>query len=234
VLAPGLAPRVAPSLRSRNDVPVFTLAVTARERTDGACYVAHDPASAFEPTRMDPDTLTGLSKFLSFVLRHRPESIELDLDPGGWADIDELIEKCCAHGKQLSRDQLETIVATSPKRRFAISPDGRRVRASQGHSIEVDLGHAPAAPPELLFHGTVRSSLDAIRADGLRRMERHHVHLSPDQDTARTVGMRRGKPVVLVIAAGRMHRDGHVFYLSDNGVWLVDEVPPGYIELPAP
>jgi putative RNA 2'-phosphotransferase len=132
----------------------------------------------------------------------------------------------------VSRELIEAVVATSAKQRFAISEDGRRIRASQGHSVPVDLGYAPAEPPELLFHGTPRSSLPAIRAEGLQKRDRHHVHLSPDVATARTVGARRGAPVVLTIAAGRMHRDGHVFLRSANGVWLTDHVPPAYIELP--
>jgi putative RNA 2'-phosphotransferase len=181
---------------------------------------------------MDSSALTRLSKFLSFVLRHDPGAIGIALDRSGWADIDQLLERCRAHGRPLSRELLETIVATSPKRRFAISEDGRRVRASQGHSIDVDLGYEAAAPPEWLFHGTVAASLAAIRAAGLERMARHHVHLSPDAATARTVGARRGRPVVLRVAAGRMHGDGHVFFLSANGVWLTERVPPQYIELP--
>lgn len=181
---------------------------------------------------MDPKRLTELSKFLSFVLRHEPEAIGVVLDANGWTDIDRLLEACRAHGKVLSRELLEAIVATSPKQRFAISDDGRRVRANQGHSVEVDLAYEPAAPPETLFHGTASASLPAIRATGLKKMDRHHVHLSPDAATARTVGGRRGKPVVLPIAAARMSRDGHVFYLSANGVWLTDHVPPEYIEFP--
>jgi putative RNA 2'-phosphotransferase len=177
-------------------------------------------------------TRTELSKFLSFVLRHRPEAIGLELDPNGWADIDDLVERARAHGKPLTREGVEAIAATSPKQRFAISEDGRRVRASQGHSVDVDLGYQPTVPPETLFHGTIAASLAAIRAGGLQRMERHHVHLSPDVETARVVGMRRGKPVVLRVAAGRMHRDGHVFFLSANGVWLTEHVPPLYIDVP--
>ncbi len=165
---------------------------------------------------MDQKRLTELSKFLSFVLRHEPEAIGVVLDANGWIEIDGLVGACRAHGKLLSRELLETIVATSPKQRFAISEDGQRVRASQGHSIEVDLAYHPAPPPETLFHGTIFASLPAIRTAGLKKMERHHVHLSPDAVTARIVGMRRGKPVVLQIAAGRMHRDGHDFYLSAN------------------
>ena len=176
--------------------------------------------------------MTHLSKFLSWVLRHEPGAIGLELDRNGWVEIDRLLEACRAHGEMLSRDLLAEIVATSPKQRFAISEDGLRIRASQGHSIEIELGYQPEEPPELLFHGTVASSVAAIRADGLSRMERHHVHLSPDVATARSVGMRRGKPVVLRIAAGRMRRDGHVFFLSANGVWLTEHVPPGYIEFP--
>lgn len=183
---------------------------------------------------MDPKALTNLSKFLSFVLRHKPDSVGLTLDSNGWAGIDELLGKCRAHGKPLTREILEAIVATSPKQRFAISEDGQRVRASQGHSIEVELGYEPAVPPEWLFHGTVTASIPAIRAEGLKKMSRHHVHLSPDLTTARTVGMRRGKPVLLKIAAKRMHDDGHVFYLSANGVWLTERVPPEYIEFPEP
>ena len=132
----------------------------------------------------------------------------------------------------MSRDLIEAVVATSAKQRFAISDDGRRIRASQGHSVPVELGYEPAEPPELLFHCTVGGSLSSIRAEGLLKRNRHHVHLSRDAQAAREVGARRGKPVVLRIAAGRMHRDGHVFFLSANGVWLTERVPPAYIELP--
>jgi putative RNA 2'-phosphotransferase len=181
---------------------------------------------------MDEKTLTQLSKFLSFVLRHQPESIRLTLDRNGWVDIDELVARSRAHGKPLSRELIEEIVATSPKQRFALSEDGRRVRANQGHSIDVDLAYEPAVPPDILFHGTALASLPGIRATGLERRSRHHVHLSPDEQTARTVGMRRGKPIILRIAAGRMHADGYAFYLSANGVWLVESVPVAYIAFP--
>ncbi|HTE54579.1 MAG TPA: RNA 2'-phosphotransferase [Kofleriaceae bacterium] len=183
---------------------------------------------------MDPKTQTRLSKFMSLVLRHQPGSIGLELDGGGWAEIDQLVARSRAHGVDLSREAIERITATSPKQRFAISDDRQRVRASQGHSIGVELGHAPSVPPDRLYHGTVEASLAGIRADGLSRMARDHVHLSPDTATARVVAMRRGRPVVLVIAAGAMHRDGHVFYRSQNGVWLVERVPPAYIEFPGP
>jgi putative RNA 2'-phosphotransferase len=166
---------------------------------------------------------------LSFVLRHQPQAIGIQLDAAGWVAVDTLLAQCRAQGRTLSREQLEEIVATSPKRRFAFSEDGQRIRASQGHSVPVDLGYLPAAPPELLFHGTVAAAVGSILSEGLRKMDRHHVHLSPDRQTARVVGGRRGRPVILRVAAGRMHRDGHVFYLSANGVWLTDEVPPSYL-----
>lgn len=181
---------------------------------------------------MDAKTLTRRSKFLSLVLRHQPELIGIALDPAGWVDIDELIQRCGAHGHALTREVVEEIVATSPKRRFAISEDGRRIRANQGHSVDVELGYEPAVPPDILYHGTVEASLVGIRATGLEKRARHHVHLSPDEATARTVGMRRGRPVILRIAAGRMVADGHVFHVSANGVWLVDAVPPEYISFP--
>jgi len=180
---------------------------------------------------MGGKALARASKFLSLVLRHRPEVVGLALDRNGWVDIDVLVEGCRAHGMAISRETIEAVVATNAKRRFAMSEDGRRIRASQGHSLEVDLGYEPAEPPETLFHGTVSARLPAILTSGLRRMGRQHVHLSPDAATARTVGQRRGKPVVLRIAAARMHRDGHVFCLSANGVWLTDHVPPAYIDI---
>ena len=178
---------------------------------------------------MDLRTRTATSKFLSLVLRHRPELIGIELDPQGWVAIDVLLARCTARGRSLSRDELLEIVATSPKRRFALSDDGERIRANQGHSVEVDLGLAPREPPDVLFHGTVAAALPAIRAEGLARMDRHHVHLSADEATAKLVGSRRGAPVVLRIDAKAMHRDGHVFFVADNGVWLTDHVPPQYL-----
>ncbi len=183
---------------------------------------------------MDRKALTRLSKYLSFVLRHQPGSIGVAMDGQGWVDVEELIERSRPRGVQLTREVIAEIVATSPKRRFALSEDGRRLRANQGHSVDVDLAYEPSRPPELLFHGTAAARLPAIRAEGLKKMGRHHVHLSPDPATARAVGMRRGQPVVLRIAAARMHREGHVFYRSANGVWLVERVPPEFIDVPGP
>lgn len=180
------------------------------------------------------DSITSTSKFLSLVLRHQPQTVGVTPDRHGWVPIDELLEKCGACGHPITRALLEEVVATSPKQRFAISEDGLRVRANQGHSIEVELGYEPAQPPEWLFHGTIGSVLQAIRAEGLTKMSRHHVHLSADETTARAVGARRGRPIVLRIATGRMHDDGHVFFLSANGVWLTNHVPADYIVFPEP
>jgi putative RNA 2'-phosphotransferase len=176
--------------------------------------------------------LTRASKFLSLVLRHRREEIGLGLDAQGWADIGELIEKAGAHGVALTRDQIAQIVETSDKQRFAIDPGGQRIRANQGHSVEVELGLEAREPPAILFHGTGEKTVAAIRTEGLTRRQRQHVHLSPDEQTATKVGARHGKPVVLRIAAGRMHNRGHVFFLSTNGVWLTDCVPSEFIQFP--
>lgn len=173
--------------------------------------------------------IVEISKFLSLVLRHQPETIGITLDAEGWALVDELLEAAGRRGKSITRQQLEEVVATNDKKRFSLSPDGRRIRANQGHSIEVDLNLAPVEPPELLYHGTVERFLDSIRAQGLLRGNRRHVHLSGDEETASRVGQRRGRPIVLVVEAGRMHRDGHCFYRSANGVWLTDAVPPQYL-----
>ncbi|MEZ5857057.1 MAG: RNA 2'-phosphotransferase [Hyphomicrobiaceae bacterium] len=177
--------------------------------------------------------LVRASKFLSFVLRHDPGSIGLALDANGWADVGELIERAQGHGQQLDRPTIELVVRTSDKQRFALSGDGQRIRANQGHSIDVDLALEAAAPPAQLFHGTAATNVPSIAASGLHSASRQHVHLSPDAHTAHKVGARHGKPVVLRIDAGRMHGDGHVFYRSENGVWLTDRVPAVYIEFPS-
>jgi putative RNA 2'-phosphotransferase len=172
-----------------------------------------------------------VSKRLSFVLRHRPDSIGLTLDEAGWVDVDRLLAALAAHGLPLSRDDLDAVVARNDKQRFAFDGSGTRIRASQGHSVAVDLGYASADPPAELFHGTVDRFLPAILAEGLRPGRRHAVHLSPDVATARTVGGRRGRPVVLRVDAARLAADGGRFARSTNGVWLVDAVPPDYLTL---
>lgn len=173
-----------------------------------------------------------VSKYLSKHLRHQPERIGLTLDQGGWVEIDALIAAATAHGFRFTREELDHVVATNDKQRFAIK--GGLIRASQSHSVEVDLGLPPAPPPPHLYHGTVARNLDAIRTDGLRPMSRHAVHLSADRETATRVGARRGRPVVLTVDAAAMHRDGHVFRVSANGVWLTQAVPPRYLRFPAP
>ena len=172
-----------------------------------------------------------VSKRLSYVLRHRPGSIGVALDDAGWTDVDALLAALTAHGLPLTRAELDLVVATNDKRRFAFDASGRRIRASQGHSRRVDLGYVPEPPPSELFHGTVERFLPAILAEGLRPGRRHAVHLSADAVTARAVGGRRGRPVVLRVDARRMAADGHPFTGSANGVWLVDSVPPRYLAL---
>lgn len=170
-----------------------------------------------------------ISKFLSFVLRHAPETIGLKLDANGWAEVDELLAKAKEAGKSFDLDTLRTVVAENDKQRFTLSVDGRRIRAAQGHSITVDLALLPAEPPALLYHGTASRNLDTIFAEGLKPGRRQQVHLSLDPDTARRVGERHGKPTVLTVDAARMHADGYSFVCADNGVWLTDHVPAAYL-----
>ncbi|SDJ83794.1 putative RNA 2'-phosphotransferase [Catalinimonas alkaloidigena] len=170
-----------------------------------------------------------LSKFMSLVLRHQPETIGLTLDASGWADVDDLIRRANRKGVALTHDMLRYIVTHNDKQRFRLDETGQRIRASQGHSVPVELGYAPATPPEFLYHGTVAKFMNAIQAEGLQRGSRHHVHLSADRTTAEHVGARRGQPVILTIRAGAMAREGYAFYRSDNGVWLTDEVPAAFI-----
>jgi putative RNA 2'-phosphotransferase len=172
------------------------------------------------------------SKFLSLVLRHDPARIGIALDSAGWTDVAALLAKAGAHGVLITRPMLEEIVASSDKQRFALSADGTRIRANQGHSVSVELGLAPLPPPPRLYHGTVTAALSGIRVEGLTKRARHHVHLSAERDTATKVGSRRGAPVVLTIRADEMSAAGYKFYCSENGVWLTDQVPPEYIDLP--
>ncbi|MGC7099859.1 RNA 2'-phosphotransferase [Amycolatopsis lurida] len=173
---------------------------------------------------MDQRQVVRLSKQLSKHLRHDPAAAGLVLDDAGWADVDAVLD---ALG--MTREQLAEVVSRNDKRRFSFDGSGTRVRANQGHSVAVELGLPVADPPEFLYHGTVAAALPSIRAEGLRPMRRHAVHLSPDEETARRVGARRGAPVILRVAAGRMAEAGHSFQLSANGVWLTDAVPPEYL-----
>lgn len=180
---------------------------------------------------MDP-ALVRASRFLSLVLRHRPEHVGLALDSAGWVGVDELLAAAQRSGLPLDRATLERVVAENDKRRFALSADGARIRASQGHSVRVDLGLVAHEPPDVLFHGTATRFLESIRREGLLAGSRTHVHLSADEATARAVGRRHGAPVVLRVAAGDMHRDGLALVRSENGVWLAREVPVRYLAFP--
>jgi putative RNA 2'-phosphotransferase len=175
-----------------------------------------------------------VSKFLSKHLRHSPGEIGLTLEPGGWVAVGLLLAAATRHGCPLTREELSAIVATSDKQRFAFDDSGDRVRANQGHSVEVDLQLDPAGPPDVLYHGTAEAVLPAIREGGLLKMRRHHVHLSRDAETAVRVGTRHGRPVVLAVAAGKMAASGFRFFVSANGVWLVDAVPPEYLTVLPP
>lgn len=170
-----------------------------------------------------------ISKYLSLVLRHKPQIIGIKLDEHGWTDVTTLLVKLNSRGYQLDLDQLRYVVATNNKKRFAFNSDESLLRASQGHSVNVQLGYAEKKPPEFLYHGTAKRFVDAIRVEGLKKMNRHQVHLSADEQTALAVGSRHGKPVVLIIRAGDMAADGYVFYQSENGVWLTDHVPAAYL-----
>ena len=176
------------------------------------------------------DRLTRASKFLSYVLRHDPRSIGLALDGNGWAGVDKLLAAAGRKGQRISRDLLEEVVRNSPKQRFELSDDGRRIRANYGHSLEVDLSLKEAAPPTHLYHGTATRFLSEIMAHGLTPQDRQYVHLSQDEETAVSVGRRHGEPIVLTIDAAAMHDAGYTFYRSTDRTWLTDSVPAKYIE----
>ncbi len=174
--------------------------------------------------------LKQISKFMSLVLRHKPETIGLQLNENGWANVQDMIDKMNTTGADVHIELIHTIVETNDKKRFAFNEDKTMIRASQGHSVEVELNLTEVQPPEFLYHGTIQESADIIRLEGLKKMSRQHIHLSKDKETAIKVGSRRGKPVILVIHAAAMHADGYRFYLSANEVWLTDEVPVQYIQ----
>lgn len=172
-----------------------------------------------------------ISKFLSLLLRHKPELLDLDMDAQGWVSTQELIQKCQKENPRLNlnMENLTIVVDSNNKKRFAFNADKSKIRANQGHSISIDLGYQPSTPPEILYHGTATRFLESILAKGLEKRNRHHVHLSKDIDTALQVGQRHGKPVILEVSALRMQEEGHTFYISDNGVWLTDHVPSNFI-----
>ena len=176
--------------------------------------------------------MVRLSKFLSFVLRHNPGAIDAELEPGGWLPVETLIQGARREGYPLDQALLEKVVAENDKRRFAFNGDKSKIRASQGHSVEVDLQLTPQQPPELLYHGTATRFVNSIKLQGLLPQQRNHVHLSRDEATARHVGQRYGKPVIIEIMAGEMYRSGHAFLVSENGVWLTLHVPVSFMRFP--
>lgn len=178
---------------------------------------------------MKPKTLVRTSRKLSLVLRHKPEAIGLELDAQGWADVKLLLRKMSTSGTKITLADLEKVVAENDKKRFAFSPDGRKIRASQGHSIDIDLNLEPVDPPSKLFHGTATTSVESILASGLQPRSRQHVHLSLNLETATKVGARHGKPVILTVDAAGMRAAGYKFYCSANNVWLTEEVPVGFL-----
>jgi len=173
-----------------------------------------------------------ISKFLSLVLRHKPERFGLSLDQHGWARVDQLLAAANRAGVSVNKERLQQVVRRNDKQRFALSRGGCRIRANYGHSVSVDLGLQPVKPPDILFHGTATRFTEAIKKEGLRRGRRLYVHLSPDEAGAINVGKRHGKPTVLIVSALRMYEKGFQFCRSDSGIWLTDNVPPEYIVLP--
>lgn len=179
---------------------------------------------------MDQKNLSKISKWLSFVLRHRPETHNIELNPSGWATIADLIKAQSQQG--ISTDQILEVVKLDNKQRFAVSSDGKRIRANQGHSFEVDLGLERVEPPGFLFHGTVEAAWLSIKQEGLKPSGRQFVHLSAHEDVAKEVGGRRGAPVILRVRAGELHSLGHSFWVSDNNVWLTKSIPASHINRP--
>jgi putative RNA 2'-phosphotransferase len=175
------------------------------------------------------DQLRGTSKFLSLILRHNPNTIGLTLDENGWADVSELISRANEKGRSLDMALLERIVAENDKKRFSFNEDKTKLRANQGHSIKVDVELSPAIPPNILYHGTAKRFIGSIKTTGLVKGKRLHVHLSSDRETAINVGKRHGNPIILEVDAVTMHKDGHIFYFSENGVWLAENVPLQYL-----
>jgi len=178
---------------------------------------------------MNNSRLVKISKYLSKHLRHQPERIGIQLAPGGWVAVDELLAACKKHQFPINPAELEEVVANNDKKRFSFDSTGTLIRANQGHSIAIDLQLEPTEPPEVLYHGTGHGAVEAILREGLRKMSRHHVHLSKDIVTAKKVGARHGRPVVFEVDSLAMHEAGYTFYCSENGVWLVDGVPPEYL-----
>jgi putative RNA 2'-phosphotransferase len=172
-----------------------------------------------------------ISKFLSLILRHEPETVGLRLEENGWVPVDKLIKACGDFGRPFTLTELREVVETNDKKRFSFNASGQKIRASQGHSVEVEIEFEKRVPPLVLYHGTAEKNVGLIFAEGLKKMSRHHVHLSADPETARRVGMRYGKPVILRIDTEAMLLENHEFFVSANNVWLTEKVPPNFIKL---
>lgn len=173
-----------------------------------------------------------LSKFLCFVLRHHPEDVGIEIDKNGWVPVDMLLYAVKEHGRSIDRGVLSRIVTEDRKGRFSFSEDGTRIRANYGHSLAIQLDLIPLVPPDDLYHGTARRFVESIKRHGLNPGSRQYVHLSPDRDTAYSVGRRHGEAVILTIRAGRLHAVGHKFYRAAWGTWLIEAVPVEYISFP--
>ena len=180
---------------------------------------------------MDEKSLVKISKYLSKHLRHQPERLGLRLEAGAWVEVEDLLAACRRNNFPISLNELNEVVEENDKRRFSFDDTGTKIRANQGHSVDVDLQLKPSAPPSVLFHGTNVKSVSVILKHGLLKMARHHVHLSTDEKTARMVGARRGKPVIFAIDAAAMRKEGYEFFVSANGVWLVETVPPKFLRI---
>lgn len=180
---------------------------------------------------MDEKRKTKISKFLSLVLRHKPEEIGLTLEENGWVEVADLLKACENYGKPFTFGELREVVETNDKNRFAFDETGKKIRANQGHSVALEIEFEKRTPPEILYHGTAERNLGEIYANGLKKMQRHHVHLSAETETARKVGMRYGKPVILAIRTPAMLAEGYEFFVSANDVWLVEEVPAKFLEI---
>lgn len=180
---------------------------------------------------MDDKSKTKISKFLSLILRHQPETVGLTLEEGGWVKVDDLINACAKNGRAFSRRELEEVVETNDKKRFSFDETGRKIRANQGHSLDVEIEFEKKTPPAILYHGTAEKNVGVIFDEGLKKMSRHHVHLSAETKTAQKVGARYGKPVIFEIDTKAMLAEGHEFFVSANNVWLVENVPPQFLRL---
>ena len=181
---------------------------------------------------MNDKEIKKISKRMSLALRHKPDALDLQLDEQGWTTVDALIKGFHNKGIELSLERLQQVVSENNKKRFTFNEDGTMIRANQGHSINIDLGFAPTTPPPTLFHGTATRFLNSIKAAGLEKRSRQHVHLSADKDTASQVGKRHGKLVILIVRSAEMQERGFEFYLSKNGVWLTDHIPAEFIDFP--